>query len=127
MIYLHIALAIIFSIISGISKSITDLSDEGKLKGNPKYWIKDESWIQKWKDGDNKKGEKFWQSSGIFVSITDAWHLFGLIERVSFVVTYVNVGILTKYSPWFWFMLLCYPLFFLVFHLFHDTLKVFKK
>lgn len=105
MIYLHIALAIIFSIISGISKSITDLSDEGKLKGNPKYWIKDESWIQKWKDGDNKKGEKFWQSSGIFV----------------------NVGILTKYSPWFWFMLLCYPLFFLVFHLFHDTLKVFKK
>lgn len=127
MLVLHIFLAVFFSIVSGISKAVTDLSEEGKLKGDPKFWIKDSSWIRKWKNGDKKQGEKFWQSSGIFVEFTDGWHLFGNIERVSFVITYINVGILTTYSPWFWFMLLCYPIFFFTFHLLHDTLRVLKK
>lgn len=127
MIILLIILSIAFSLVSGLSKAITDLSEEGKIKGNPKYWVKDESWVQKWKNGDKKQGEKFWQSSGILVYLTDAWHLFGLIERISFIITYVSVGILITFSPWFWFMLFCYPIFFFSFHLFHDTLSILKK
>lgn len=33
------------------------------------------SWVNKWKDGDPKKGETFPLSSTVLVSTTDAWHL----------------------------------------------------
>jgi len=118
-----IILSIVFSILSGFSKAICDLSEEDKLKFQPKeFWIKNISWKNKWKNGK----EKFWGSSRWFVSFTDAWHLFGLIERVGFIVTYVSIGILIMYSNWYWFMLLNYPLFALIFHLFYNS-KILRK
>ena len=65
-------IVILFTILSGISKAITDLSEEQNIKGNPSYWIKDMSWVNKWKGGDKSKGEKFWGSSRWFVFLTDA-------------------------------------------------------
>ena len=118
-----IILSIAFSILSGFSKAICDLSEEDKLKFHAKeFWIKNLSWKNKWKNGK----EKFWGSSRWFVSFTDAWHLFGLIERVGFIVTYVSIGILIMYSNWYWFMLLNYPLFALIFHLFYNS-KILRK
>ncbi len=127
MFILEIILAILFSIVSGISKSIADLSSEGKIKGNPKYWVKSVSSNNKWKNGDPKQGEKFWLSSKQLVFLTDAWHLFGLFERIGFVVTYVSVGLLIATSPWYFFMILCYPLSMLVFDILHDETNIMRK
>jgi len=126
MIALLITISVISAAFSGIAKAICDLSEEGKLKGNPLFWHKNVSCKNKWKDGDKSKGEKFFGSSRWFVMFTDAWHLFGLIERVGFIVTYVSIGILIMYSNWYWFMLLNYPLFALIFHLFYNS-KILRK
>jgi len=119
--------SVVLTIVSGFAKAVMDLSEEGKIKFKPsRYWIKAMSSPNKWKDGDQRKGEKFFGSSRWFVSFTDAWHLFGLIERVGFIVTYVSIGILIMYSNWYWFMLLNYPLFALIFHLFYNS-KILRK
>lgn len=119
--------SVVLTIVSGFAKAVMDLSEEGKIKFKPsRYWIKAMSSPNKWKDGDQRKGEKFFGSSRWFVSLTDAWHLFGLIERVGFIVTYVSIGILIMYSNWYWLMLLNYPLFALIFHLFYNS-KILRK
>lgn len=118
-----IILSVVFSILSGFSKAICDLSEEDKLKFHAKeFWIKNISWKNKWKNGK----EKFWGSSRWFVMFTDAWHLFGLIERVGFIVTYLSIGILIMHSNWYWFLLFNYPLFALIFHLFYNS-KILRK
>ena len=122
-----IILSIVFSVISGFAKAIMDLSEEGKLKFKKKsFWIKELSYINKWKNGDKKQGEKFFGSSRWFVSLTDAWHLFGLIFRLSFATSFLLVGYLIALNNWHYFLLLNYPLFALVFHIFH-TYKILKK
>lgn len=122
-----LVISLIFSILSGFAKAVCDLSEEGKLKFNPEiFWIKNLSWKNKWKNGDFKQGEKFFGSSRWFVALTDAWHLFGLIERIGFIITWVSVGILITISSWYWFMLLCYPLSMLTFHLFYNS-KLLRK
>ena len=118
--------ATIFAFVSGLSKAITDLSEEEKLKGNPKYWHKRPSSVNKWKNGDKKQGEKFWLSSAQLVWLTDAWHLFGLIERIGFIVTYGCVGYLISTSLWFFFGIAFYPLSMLIFHLFYNS-KILRK
>ena len=116
--------AFVFAIVSGFSKAVCDLSEEGNLKFLPeRFWNKYMSWKNKWKNGDKAQGEKFWGSSRWFVMFTDGWHLFGLIERVGFIVTYTATGMLISQSAWYWFMLLCYPFSMLVFHIFHDSTK----
>ena len=124
-----IILAIVFSAISGFAKAICDLSEEGKLKFYKKtFWLKNFSWQSKWKNGDKAQGEKFWGSSRWFVALTDAWHLFGVLFRISFAVTYTCIGMLTKVSYFYLFgALVAYILFTLVFHLFHDLTNWIKK
>jgi hypothetical protein len=113
--------------ISGFAKTIMDLSEEGKIKFKPsRYWIKSMSSPNKWKDGDPRKGEKFFGSSRWFVSLTDAWHLFGIIERIGFIITYTSVGYLINMNHWFAFMLFLYPFSMLIFHLFYNSKKLTK-
>jgi hypothetical protein len=116
----------VFSILSGFSKAICDLSEEGKLKGGSSYWHKNKSWKNKWKNGDKKQGEKFWLSSTIFVLFTDAWHLFGLLERIGFIVSYITIGMLITISDWYWFMLSNYLFSMMIFHLFYNS-KLLRK
>jgi hypothetical protein len=124
-----IPISLILNIFSGICKAICDLSEEKKIKGNPNYWVKDTSWKNKWKNGDKKQGERFFGSSRWFVMFTDAWHLFGFLERISFIICSGIIGFISGYiSLWFLFgLLINYILFQFIFHLFHDTLNIFKK
>ncbi len=122
-----ITISIITSFLSGFSKAICDLSEDGKLKFYKKtYWIKAFSWQNKYKNGDKKQGEKFFGSSRWFVAFTDAWHLFGIIERIGFVITYTSVGYLINMNHWFAFMLFLYPFSMLIFHLFYNSKKLTK-
>lgn len=123
-----IILSIVFSVISGFAKAIMDLSEEGKLKFKKKsFWIKELSYINKWKNGDKKQGEKFFGSSRWFVMFTDAWHLFGFLERVSLVISFTIVGHLVSINAYFLFgVLVNYIVFTGVFHIFH-TYKILKK
>jgi len=122
-----ITISIITSFLSGFSKAICDLSEDGKLKFYKKtYWIKAFSWQNKYKNGDKKQGEKFFGSTRWFVAFTDAWHLFGIIERIGFIITYTSVGYLINMNHWFAFMLFLYPFSMLIFHLFYNSKKLTK-
>lgn len=122
-----IILSIVTALVSGIAKAIMDLSEEGKLKFKKKsFWIKELSYINKWKNGDKKQGEKFFGSSRWFVSLTDAWHLFGLVFRLSFAISFLLAGYLIALNNWHCFLLFNYVLFAGIFHIFH-TYKILRK
>ncbi len=127
MIALLIILAVLFAAFSGFTKAVCDLSEEGKLKGNPLFWHKNEAWKNKWKDGDKSKGEKFFGSSRWFVMFTDAWHLFGFVFRLCFASTYLCVGLLSI-SSYYWLFsgIVVYILFAASFHIFH-TFKILRR
>ena len=121
-----IILSVVFSILSGLFKAVCDLSEEGNMKGNPLFWHKNKSWQNKWKNGDKKQGEKFFGSSRWFVLFTDAWHLFGLLFRLSFIVTYTSIGMLANVSYSYLFgVLVAYVIFAISFHIFY-TYKIIK-
>lgn len=84
-------LIIFLIIIAAISNSILDslqfhysISFFKKLK-NQQFFNPELSWKNKWKFDvkGNIIGEKFFGSSTIFTSLTDAWHLFKLIMLTS--------------------------------------------
>lgn len=110
--------------ISGFAKAVMDLSEEGKIKFKP--WIKAMSSPNKWKDGDPRKGEKFFGSSRWFISLTDAWHVFGYIFRASYAIAFLAIGSLVLYNPLLPLLAIpAYAFFALVFHIFH-TYKIIK-
>ena len=122
-----IILSVVFSILSGISKAVMDLSEESKIKGNPLFWHKNKSWQNKWKNGDKKQGEKFFGSSRWFVLFTDAWHLFGVLFRVFYAKVYICIGLLISIDIWYTFgALVVYIIFASTFHIFH-TYKILRK
>ena len=114
--------------ISGFAKAVMDLSEEGKIKFKPsRYWIKAMSSPNKWKDGDPRKGEKFFGSSRWFVSLTDAWHLFGVLFRAFYAKVYICIGLLISINIWYTFgVLVAYVIFATTFHIFH-TYKILRK
>lgn len=118
-----IIISVLLIVISGFSKAICDLSEESDLKLSPaKYWIKSVSWKRKWKDGCVKNGERFFGSSRWFVAFTDAWHLFGLIGRLTLIGSFIISGYLLSISLWFLFLSAgLYGLFALTFHLFYNS------
>ena len=121
-----IILSVVFSILSGISKAVMDLSEESKIKGNPLFWHKNKSWQNKWKNGDKSQGEKFFGSSRWFVLFTDAWHLFGVLFRVFYAKVYICIGLLISIDIWYTFgVLVAYIIFTTTFHIFH-TYKILK-
>jgi len=96
-------------IISGVSKSICDVSASNyyysKLPQNPYYWCKSMSYRNKWKNGDIKQGEAFLGSSTFLVLLTDAWHLFDVIRDITLIAACLLVGdiiwLLLKYHNCF--------------------------
>ena len=128
MIVALIITAVLLSIISGFAKAVMDLSEEGKIKFKPsRYWIKSMSSPNKWKDGDPRKGEKFFGSSRWFVSLTDAWHVFSFVFRVSYAIAFLAIGSLALYNPLLPLLAIpAYAFFALIFHIFH-TYKILRK
>ena len=81
----------------------------------------------KWEDEDQKNGEKFFGSSRWFVSLTDAWHVFGFVFRVSYGTAFLAIGSLALYNPLLPLLAIpAYALFAGVFHIFH-TYKILRK
>lgn len=121
-----IILAIILAFASGFAKAICDLSEEGKLKFKADFWHKNIAWKNKWKNGDKSQGEKFFGSSRWFVAFTDAWHLFGVLFRISFAASFTLVGMLTKLNALYLLLTIpAYILFATSFHIFH-TYKILR-
>ena len=120
--------SVVLTIVSGFAKAVMDLSEEGKIKFKPsRYWIKAMSSPNKWKDGDPRKGEKFFGSSRWFVSLTDAWHVFGFVFRISYAIAFLAIGSLALYNPLLPLLAIpAYALFAGVFHIFH-TYKILRK
>lgn len=104
--------------ISATAKAVMDkisfhysLSIFPKLTKAENFWNPQFSYRNKWKNGDIKQGEKFLGSSTIFVFLSDAWHLFGLIRDFSVIICFTIITL----NPYY---LLIYPLYRLVFHIF---------
>ena len=122
-------LAVALAVLSGIAKAICDLSEEGKLKFYKKtFWLKEFSWVNKYKNNDPKQGAKFLGSTTIFVMFTDAWHLFGFLQRISLVISFALVGYIKFPQPYITAIAVTvnYLIFIGVFHIFH-TYKILKK
>lgn len=53
------------------------------MRDKAHFWNPKDSWKNKYKDGDPKKGERFLFSSTLLVSLTDGWHLLKLLTQIS--------------------------------------------
>ena len=129
MILLLVILSIILPILSGLPKAICDLSEEDKIKFEPReFWVKSASSVNKWKDGIKANGEKFFGSSRWFVMFTDGWHLFGYFYNRLSRLSGIPIGILAvKYSWWYLLGFIVQSVIYATsFHIFH-TYKILKK
>lgn len=82
---------IVLFILAALSKAIKDLISHNYEKSiffkyNNLFWDPSVSWKNKYKEGKKELGEKFLGSSTIFVMFTDAWHLFGMFERIFLII-----------------------------------------
>ena len=110
--------------VAALSKAIQDKIQfhfhKSIFKNLGTFWNPEESWKRKYKNNDPNQGELFLGSTTIFVSLTDAWHLFGLIRNFSLVLS-ISIA-----SNNFWF-LIGYILFTSTFHLFFTYILSTKK
>ena len=88
------------------SKEINDHNNDYFIarfpNANKRFWGED-SWKNKYKNGDKNQGERFKGSTTIFVPFTDGWHLLGMAERVTFSYSFY-LGIKSqndKYVKWY--------------------------
>ena len=88
----------ILLILTGIFNACMDTLNH-KHKGSIfEHWgwgSKSDTWKQKYKQNDPKLGEKFPFSKTLLVFLTDGWHFFQMLWRVSFTLAIVF------YSDWF--------------------------
>jgi hypothetical protein len=77
---------------------------------NRQFWDPSVSWKNKWKDGHQMYGEKFWKSSTWFVFTTDGWHLmkFFMIKAILLAVVFhdgfnfLDIPFLLSWYAGFW-------------------------
>jgi hypothetical protein len=88
-------LSIICLIFASIFKALIDVLNSrfnvsvfNKIKNEKlRNWFNPTiSWKNKYKDGDSKKGPKFFLSTTVFVMFTDGWHLFNSGMIFSFIL-----------------------------------------
>jgi hypothetical protein len=96
---------LLFSLIvtSALFKAIMDTLQFGaRFRSIGPWWNPTESWKMKWKNGDKHQGERFPGSSTIFVSFTDAWHLF---QHFFLMTLFLIPVVYTQVFPiihWYW-------------------------
>jgi len=96
-----IILIIILLFLSGVAKSITDLSSSPNLfyksklylkyHLNPNFWEQGLGSLNKYKNNDPHSGEKFLGSTTIFVIFTDAWHLFWFLSELLMIIASIII------------------------------------
>jgi hypothetical protein len=69
-------------------------------KANDQYWNPDESWENKYRNGDKSQGPKFPLSTTLFTGLTDAKHLTGQIHTAGVLSLGVTATIGEK-KPWY--------------------------
>ncbi len=69
-----------------------------------KFWNPENSWRNKWKDGDPFNGEKFFLSSTVLVFLTDGWHLLKELKLQS-ISLFMGLIISTSFG---WSFILCW-------------------
>lgn len=107
---------------AGLSKAICDTVSFRYSKSiftkKPIFWNPEISWRNKYRGNDPSNGSKFPGSTTLFVAFTDAWHLFGLLERLAFGCAAVLSGLLISKNTWFIFLAVgSYVIFAATFHL----------
>jgi hypothetical protein len=81
-------IAFILVFVAGAANCVMDTLQFRKNRNifpDNNWWNVDESWKNKWKDGDHTKGERFFGSSTFLVWTTDAWHFFQSVMLSCFV------------------------------------------
>jgi hypothetical protein len=121
-----VVLAAILLILSGIAKAVKDTIEfhffESVFKNLPEeYWNPYLSHLNKYKNLDPQQGARFFGSTTFLVWITDAWHLFQMIEGVSLASGFFIIG---SYYNWIY-AIIGYALTKSVFELFWS--KIFNK
>lgn len=51
---------------------------------NEQFWNPEESWKNKWKDGNPDLGPAYWGSTNVLVWTTDAYHIARLVKHTSY-------------------------------------------
>lgn len=71
---------------------------------NPGFWNPDQSWTNKYKNGDEKQGEAFPLSTTALVPFTDASHLTAALNSASLVGMGIVITIGEK-RPWYYYLI----------------------
>jgi len=126
---LNILIILFLLLISGISKSITDISSSPNLfyksrlylkyKLNPKFWEQGLGSLNKYKNANPLNGEKFIGSTTIFVVFTDAWHLFWFISEITMILASVIITLNTS----IWFVMLAFSIKLIFFEIVFNYLR----
>ena len=111
---IFILIQILLIVVAGITKSIQDiLCFHADSSIFPTNWWPNNSWTNKYKNGNPNDGPAFLFSTTIFVFLTDPWHFFGFIRTIAwlsfvgfyayqplFNLTHVLLNILTLIGVW---------------------------
>lgn len=115
-----ILIIILLLIISGMARAVADKInfhyDESIFFGTSDeyYWNPEISHLNKYFGHDSSLGPAFWGSTTVFVWLTDGWHLFTSISRISMCGAFYLMG---TNLPW-WTIIIGYAFSMAVFELF---------
>ena len=102
-----IALVLICLGLAGLANGICDslifhYPKTGFEKGD-NFWDPYASWVNKYKNGDVNQGPKFPGSTTVFVWLTDAWHLFKMLQLFCIKMAVLFAASMAVKRPlWYW-------------------------
>lgn len=73
---------------------------------NDQFWNPDQSWTNKYRNGDPSQGPAFWQSEHLLVGLTDGLHAMGTVRNTTATLSAVTYCWRTsgkdwwQYTPW---------------------------
>ncbi len=92
----YIVISFILCCVAGFSKAVMDTHafhyNKSIFKSFKSLFFAEDSWRNKYKNGDKNQGEKFLGSTTIFVMFTDVWHLAGFFYSVGLIVASIMIG-----------------------------------
>lgn len=101
-----VVIALLCLALAGVANGICDslvfhYPKTGFEKGDT-FWNPYISWKNKYKDGDVNQGPKFPGSTTVFVSLTDAWHLFKMLQLLCIKMAVLFAASMAVKRPWWY-------------------------